>query len=275
MNKCAACGFEGDNFPGGTCPQCGKRPIARVGLNPWVVAFVQFGLMTGFMLAFHFPRIVILFFGMFILLGTLLSRRLRPLQVAGPKPPAARVPQTPAMQLLGVAVGICVFLFFSCLLFGFVMFMNSWSAWQRYEGHSYHATSFQVVRVYYQHSPGSHGGSTYIYASGMVEGKKEWMSLFSYLKTRPRSQGELESMVPAGTIIPIYLFPDLKGEARVEVIGTLPPAEANRKQAMLVLNRSLTILGVLGLIIFVLFRIRRSAAERGDESTVQVSAAGA
>ena len=225
------------------------------------------------MLAFHFPRPFILVFAVFIFVGTFLSTRLRSRQAARPKPTPA--PQTPAAKVLGIAIGMCGFLFLSVLLFGFVMFMNSWSAWQRYQGQSYHATSFQIVRVYYQRTTGSHGGSTYIYASGMVEGKKEWMSLSPYLKTRPRSQEELESMVPVGTIIPIYLFPNLKGQTRVEVIGALPPAEANRKQAMLVLNRALTILAGLGLVIFVLVRIRRSSRESSEPAAVQASAAGA
>lgn len=273
MRKCAACGFEGDNFPGGACPQCGKQSSARAAINPWVGALVQFALAAGFMLIFHFPRPFIFIFAAFIFLGTLLSVRLRSLQTVRPKLPPA--PQTPAAQFLAVAIGICAFLFFSCLLFGFAMFMNSWSAWQRYQGQGYHATTFQVVRVYYQRSRGTHGPSIYIYASGMVEGKKEWMGLSPYLTTKPHGQGELESMVPAGTIIPVYLFPDLKGEARVELIGPQPPAEANRKQAMLVLNRALTILAGLGLVIFVFLRIRRSIMENSEEESVRVSAAGA
>lgn len=234
---------------------------------------IQFALAAGFMLAFHFPRPFIFFFAVFIFAGTLLSTRLRSPQTAHPKTPPA--PQTPAAKFLGIAIGMCGFLFLSVLLFGFVMFMNSWSAWQRYQGQSYHATTFQVVRVYYQRTTGSHGGSTYIYASGMVEGKKEWMSLLPYLKTKPQSQDELESMVPAGTMIPIYLFPELKGQTRVELIGPLPPAEANRKQAMYVLNRGLTILGVLGVVIFGLVRVRRSSMESTEQAAVQASAAGA
>lgn len=113
-----------------------------------------------------------------------------------------------------------------------------------------------------------------MHASGVVEGNKEWMNLFPYLNTKPRTQEELESMVPAGTVIPIYLFSDLKGTARVQLIGPLPPAEANHKQAMLVLNRALTMIAALAAAIFALVRIRRSSMERREQAFVQASAAG-
>jgi hypothetical protein len=275
LHKCAACGFEGDNFPGDACPQCGRKIASGLAFGPWLAAFVQLALASGFMLAFHFPRPMILFFAVFIFLGTALSTRLRKNQTVRPRPLAAPASQTPAAQLLAIAIGICAFALLCCLLFGFVMFVNSWMAYQRFAGQRYHATTFQVARVYYRYTPGPHGGSAYMHASGKVEGNKEWMNLAPYLSTKPRSQGELESMVQAGTIIPVYLFPDLKGTTRVQIIGPLPPAEANHTQAMLALNRTLTVSAVLGAVIFVLVRIRRSSIERGEPPRVQASAAGA
>jgi hypothetical protein len=273
-HKCAGCGYGGDNFPGGICPQCGRKIAPGLTFGPWLGALVQFALAAGFMLAFRFPRPLILFFAAFIFLGTALSVGLRRYQTSRPKPALPPASQTRAAQILGIAIAICTFALFSCLLFGSVMFLNSWSAWQRFQGQSYHATSFQVARVYYRHTPGSHGGSTYMHASGVVEGNKEWMNLFPYLNTKPRTQEELESMVPAGTVIPIYLFSDLKGTARVQLIGPLPPAEANHKQAMLVLNRALTMIAALAAAIFALVRIRRSSMERREQAFVQASAAG-
>lgn len=275
LHKCAACGYEGDNFPSGMCPQCGRKVASGLTLAPWLGALVQLALATGFMLAFHFPRPMIFAFATFILMGTALSLRVRAHQIARPKPAVAPAPQSTAALILAIAIGICTLALFSCLLFGSVMFLNSWSAWQRFQGQSYHATTFQVARVYYRHIPGNHGGSIDMHASGTVEGQKERMNLFPYLNTKPRSQPELESMVPAGSVIPIYLFSDLKGTARVQAIGPLPPAEANHKEAMLVLNRALTMIASLGGVIFALVRIRRSIMERREQVPVQVSVAGA
>ncbi len=97
--------------------------------------------------------------------------------------------------------------------------MNSYSSWQRYEGQSYHRADFEVTRAYFQR--GSKGGIS-VYASGTVDGQREWMDLESYVPTRPRSQSELDEQVPTGTSIPIYLFPDLKGRSRVRVFAAIP-----------------------------------------------------
>ena len=274
QHKCAACGYEGDNFPGGMCPQCGRKIASGLTLGPWLGALVQFAIATGFMLAFHFPRPLIFVFATFLLAGTALSLRMRAYQTARPKPAVAPAPQSTAALILAIAIGICTLALFSCLLFGSVMFLNSWLAWQRFQGHSYHATTFQVARVYYRHTPGNHGGSIDMHASGTVEGQKEWMNLFPYLNTKPRSQQELESMVPAGTVIPVYLFSDLKGTTRVQLIGPLPPAEANHRQAMLVLNRTLALVAALGAVIFVLVRIRRSTMERREQPAFATQAQG-
>jgi hypothetical protein len=72
------------------------------------------------------------------------------------------------------------------------------------QGQPYHATTFQLTRPYYQKSAGMHGPDVAVYASGMVEGKKEWMNLL--LKRAPRDQAELNDSVPPGTVIPVCLF---------------------------------------------------------------------
>src|SRR5208283_2785844 len=99
----------------------------------------------------------------------------------------------------------------------------------RVQGQSYHATTFQVTRPYYQKSAGMHGPDVAVYASGMVEGKKEWMNLVPYLKPVPRGQAEVNDLVPPGTVIPVYLFPNLKGQSRIQLIDVLPPGEASRR----------------------------------------------
>jgi hypothetical protein len=165
--------------------------------------------------------------------------------------------------LLNLAITILGLAFLCCLLFGFVAFMNAHLAFKRVQGQPYRATTFQVTHPYYQKSRGMHGPDIAVYASGMVEGKKEWMNLVPYLKRVPadrfpQNQAELDDSVPPGTVIPVYLFPNLKGQSRIQVIDVLPPGEASRRTEMWVLRRAPAALAVLGALIFLLVRIRRS-----------------
>ena len=161
---------------------------------------------------------------------------------------------------LNLTIGILGLAFLCCLLFGFVAFINAHNAFKRVQGQAYHATTFQVTRPYYQKSSGMHGPDVAVYASGMVEGKKEWMNLLPYLKRVPRDQAELNDSVPPGTVIPVYLFPNLKGQSRIQVIDVLPPGEAGRRTETWVLRRAPVALAVLGALILLLVRIRRFCA---------------
>jgi hypothetical protein len=163
---------------------------------------------------------------------------------------------------LNLAIAILGLAFLCCLLFGFVAFVNADIAIKRIQGQPYHATTFQVTRLYYQRSAGMHGPDISVYASGMVEGEKEWMNLVPYLRRVPRdrfpqNQGEVNDLVPPGTVIPVYLFPNLKGQSRIEVIDVFPPGEASRRTKTWVLQRAPVALAVLGALIFLLVRIRR------------------
>ena len=159
-----------------------------------------------------------------------------------------------------LTIAILGLAFLACLLFGFVSFINAHNAFKRLQGKPYHATTFQVTRPYYQRSAGMHGPDVAVYASGMVEGKKEWMNLLPYLKRAPRDQTELNDSVPPGTVIPVYLFPNLKGRSRIQEIDVLPPGEASRRTETWVLRRVTAALAVLGGLIFLLVRIRRFRA---------------
>jgi hypothetical protein len=176
------------------------------------------------------------------------------------------LPRTPSSQPMGVilldlTIAILGLAFLCCLLFGFVSFLNAHIASNRVQGQPYHATTFEVTRPYYQRSAGMHGPDITIYASGMVEGKKEWMGLEPYLKPSvPRNQAELDDLVPPGTVIPVYLFPNLKGQSRIQMIDVLPPGEASRRTETWVLRRAPVALAVLGALIFLLLRIRRRVA---------------
>ncbi len=154
--------------------------------------------------------------------------------------------QPMSVILLGVTIAILGLAFVCCLLFGFVTFLNAHIAFKRVQGQPYHATAFQVTHPYYQRSAGMHGPDVAVYASGIVEGKKEWMDLLPYLKRYPPGQAELNDSVPPGTVIPVYLFPNLKGQSRIQVIDVLLPGEASRRTEIWVLRRAPVALAVLG-----------------------------
>jgi hypothetical protein len=166
----------------------------------------------------------------------------------------------PSVILLDLTIALLGLAFLVCLLFGFVIFINAHNAFKRVQGQPHHATTFQVTRPYYQKSAGMHGPDVAVYASGMVEGKKEWMNLLPYLKHVPRDQAELNDSVPPGTVLPVYLFPNLKGQSRIQVIDVLPPGEADRRTETWLLRRAPVALAVLGALILLLVRIRRFCA---------------
>jgi hypothetical protein len=221
----------------------------------WIGAAIQIALSTTFMLVFKFPKPMIVVFAAIILIGTALSTVVKPRPVGLPAAPQRPVSNPVLFKILSIAIALCSLVLFCILLFGFVSFMNSWDRWHRYEGHPYQRTDFVVTRAYFQTH--TRGGPS-IYASGTVEGSKEWMDLQPYLNFRPHSQQELDTQVAAGSVIPVYFFPDLKGRTRVQVSSSPPPAEASRRAAMSTLNSSLIGLGVTAGIIFLLWLLRRS-----------------
>jgi hypothetical protein len=254
VRKCPKCGFDLSNATSPICPGCGTPVLALPRAGRWIGAVIQVALSTIFMLVFGFPKVMIVVFAAVIVAGTALSTLVKP-RPAGMPAAAQRPVSNPLLfKILSVAIALCSFAMVCLLLFGFVSFMNSWQGWHRYEGHPYQRTDFVVTKVYYQ----AHRGGPDIYASGTVEGHKEWMSLRPYLNYVPRSQEELDSGLAAGTVIPVYFFPDLKGRTRVQVLSDPPPAEASRRAAMSTLNSSLVGLGVTAGIIFLLFLLRRS-----------------
>ena len=271
-HRCPACGFESDNFPDRACPQCGNKLPRPVSVLPWLAALVHVFLLTAFMFAFHLPRPIIAFFALVSFFAAVLSFRLRRRALASPKPLPRPVSSQPTSVIrLNLIIAALSLAFLACLLFGFVIFINAYNAVQRVQGQPYHATTFQVIRPYYQKSAGMHGPDISVYTSGMVEGNKEWMNLRPYLKRNPSNQAELDSLVPPGTTIPVYLFPNLKGRSRIQVIDALPPGEAGRRTEMLVLRRVPVVVAVLGALIFLLIRIRRSYASSAAQ-TIAASA---
>jgi hypothetical protein len=164
------------------------------------------------------------------------------------------------VTFLDLVIAIAGLAFMCCLLFGFVTFINAHNAYQRVHGQPYRTATFQVTRAYYQKSAGMHGPDVAVYASGMVEGKKEWMDLLPYLKREPQGQAEVNQLVPRGLAIPVYLFPNLEGQSRIRVIDGLPPGEASRRTETWVLRRAPVALAILGALILLLVRVRRARA---------------
>ena len=82
------------------------------------------------------------------------------------------------------------------------------------------------------------------------------MDLKRYVGTPVRSQEELDERVGAGTSIPVYFFPDLQGQARVQLASDPPPAETSRQQGMNAASHALTGLAITAVLMFVLIRVR-------------------
>jgi hypothetical protein len=222
--------------------------------------------------AFDLPRLLVLalpnlIFAVLALLTLMRRRKVAIRSSSSISMPRQRPPMPIQVVRMNLGIAALGFLFMACLLFGFVAFINAYNAVKLVEGQPYHATTFQVIRPYYQKSAGMHGPDISIYASGMVEGQKEWMSLRPYLQKRAvRSQEELNSLVPPGTVFQIYLFPGLRGRNRVQLIGDLPPGEASRRTEMRVLRYLSIALACLGGVILLLVRMRSAYTQPSFEA---------
>ena len=268
IRKCPKCDLDLTDPTAKVCPMCGSS-LALPSKKPLlVIAVFQICVASAFMLLFHFPKWMIAAFAGMILVGTLTGSLVKG-QTATTTWKPQPVPTRPILFRV-VSIGMAIF-FLGCLcfgLFGFVIFMNSWNDWHRYEGQPYHVTTFQVTHVYYQ----KHSKSTDMYASGMVDGQREWMGLYPYLHPRPRNEAELDERVPIGTSIPIYLFPELKGRSRVRVYAGTPPAEAYHREAITAANYGLTGLAICGALLFILNRVRRLCFAQTDAAFRTVAA---
>jgi len=267
--QCPKCGVVLPETGASTCPACGTYIGTKIGTKTgpaatakWVIALVQITLSTTFMLVFRFPKFMIAIFAAMIVAGTALSGFVKPKTLAQKSAPQRPLAHPALFKVLGLGIAICALAFVSSLLFGFVSFMNSWTRWHQYEGQRYHRSEFQVTHAYWQRS----GKSYSVYASGIVEANREWMSLTPYLHRTPRSQAELDDLVQTGTSIPIYFFPDMKGRARVQVVGDLSPAEQGHRDAMNALNYGLAGLALSGGLLFVMLRLRNFCYQKNESA---------
>jgi len=262
VRKCPKCAQVLTDPAAQTCPACGASLAVRTRGNIWIGALIQFVMAGAFMLIFHFPKILITVFGVMILAGTFLATFLKARPAAQPAPPQK---QSALYQALSVGIALCALAIFSILLFGVVMFANDWTRWHQYEGQPFHRSEFQVTRAYYQKQSKSYDVS----ANGVVEGHQEWMNLRPYLFSVPHNQAEIEKFVPAGTRIPIYFFPGMKGRARVQFDTDDPPAEASRRQAFETLHNSLVGLTIAIPVLFVFVWIRRACRSTPVSNSLQ------
>jgi hypothetical protein len=224
--------------------------LRRVGI--WIGALIQIVLCTIFMIVFRFPKIMIFVFAAVILIATGFAVWVKP-RLAARAVPKRQVSNPILLKVIGFFIALSAFICLALVLFGFVIFMNAWTRWHQYEGQQYHRAEFQVKHVYFQKR--SKGGAD-ISASGMVEGRLEYLGLLPYVHTVPRSEAELNSRVPIGSVIPVYLFPNLKGRARLQVYEPVPPAEASHRMAVSTVKNTLLALGVMAIALFVLTRLR-------------------
>lgn len=261
LRKCPQCSLDITDAMAIKCPICGTSLISVTRTNPWLGAAIQIVFATTFMLVFRFPKFMILVFVGLILIGTAVSTRIKPRPASAMTPRPPQDFSNPALyKIAGLGIAICALAIFSIFLFGSVIFLNSWSRWHQYEGQPFHRADFVVEQAYYQ----KNSKSISIYASGTVEGQREWMSLEPYVRPRPRSQAELDDRVPVGTSIPVYLFPDLKGRARVQVYEAGLPAETSHQAAINAVNHSLIGLAIFGIILFLMIRLQKSCVRQND-----------
>jgi len=271
QRQCAKCGFYVTDNSLMTCPQCGSNLVPLPSINRWIGALLQLVVSTTFMLVFGFPRIMIAIFAGVILLGAAISSRLKP-RTAGAIAANPRTILRPTLfRVLSVGIALSTFAVIVIALFAFVMFMNSWDRWHRYEGQAYQRSEFQVARAYYQtHSKGGPD----IYASGTVDGQREWMNLQPYLHTLPHDQNELDARAPRGTSIPVYLFPGLKGRSRVQLNNGVLPGEASQREAMAAMKYGLGGLSVTAFLLLVLIRLRRECFGEAEPALSMAQTAG-
>jgi hypothetical protein len=268
LRKCPKCAQDIADPSVINCPACGAPifpsslfPSRRVG--PWIAATIQIAITTIFMLLFRFPKIMILIFVVVILIGTAFSVWIKPRQAAARTLPSRPVSNPVLLKIIGFFIALSSLICVALVIFGFVIFMNAWTRWHQYEGQPYHRADFRVKHVSFQRRA---KGGTDASASGMVEDKLEYINLLPYVRPTPRSEAELNSRVPVGTVIRIYLFPNLKGQARVQVYDPVPPAEASHRMAVSTVKNTLLALAVMAIALFVLSRLRELCFAENEPS---------
>lgn len=177
---------------------------------------------------------------------------------------ARKPPITIGIRLLDLMLAVCGALFVLAVMFLLSRYMNSSSRAELYGRAPYHATTFRVTSVQYEQRiisgiDGATSSQPIAFAIGIVEGQRESMDLLPYII--PRDQQALMKMFPEGTVIPVYLFPTLRGQNRIQRIGAVPTAEKYQRQVTWTTNRALSAVGMIG-ILTVLLSLARFSLSR-------------
>jgi hypothetical protein len=174
-------------------------------------------------------------------------------------------PRSLGIVLLDIAIAVCATFFVFVALYVFTSYMNTSPRAELYDGAPYRATTFRVTSVYYSESRDA-DNITHKQASaaGIVEGQKESMDLLPYIF--PDDQQQLEQVFPQGTVIPVYLFPTLRGANRIQRFGGLPPAERYQRKVTWITNRALPVAAAIGMLTallgFARFSLSRSRSSQ-------------
>jgi hypothetical protein len=191
---------------------------------------------------------------------------------------ALKTPMTVAIWLLNLSIVVSGTLFVFGCMFVFAAYTNNSSRERLYEGEPYHATTLRVISVQYSQrivSDGEQGAhsETDVYAIGIVEGRRESMDLLGYLHGIPRDQSQLMAWVPEGTVIPIHLFPTLKGQNRVQPIRDVPAAEWYHRRAKWASDSVFPIVGAFGILTALLAFARFHVADRSYPHALTITEA--
>src|ERR1039457_7227807 len=140
IRKCPKCGLDLTDTSAQTSPTCGTKIVGPQGANVWVGALVQIAICNcihaGIRISTNHDRD----FRRLILLAAAFSGRMKARTFTLPPKPVSHPVR---FRILSIGIGLGSIVLVSILLFGFVIFMNSWSRWRRYEDASYHHRDFQ------------------------------------------------------------------------------------------------------------------------------------
>src|SRR5215469_12561498 len=104
IRQCTKCGHDVTDASAFECPICGTQIARTPGGKIWILALVQFIFAAGFMLLFRFPKWMIPFFGVMIVIGTLLASRAR-VSVAARRPTSQTPVTNPVLlRLLSILI---------------------------------------------------------------------------------------------------------------------------------------------------------------------------
>lgn len=246
---------------GKQCPKCGA--VAALDWQRWMGPIQVIGAI-GFLAVLQFPWQVMVVLTALVAANAFLRHKSRTAaltreEIAKQEQNAGR-PNLLRVANLGVALSGAFFLV--SFMVAFVMFMNARERRQRLsEGH-YHASTFRVLRSYWQKGRPSTLGQGFssesrTAARGLVDGHEESMDLQPLLGFVPKDEETVVRLVPPGTEIPVYYDPELRGDYRVRFRGDSPPGVASRNAMPVIAKYGVVALAVTGILLIAFLRLRR------------------